>query len=154
MTTADEQARLVESKLLELVASLGCGSKVVVTARKFSSDGTSEAFTIDMDPTLEGPAPMSVIVDGGTIYYLFLGKHGRIEFVNDDSHQNTNELLAVIRRVMEHGLIEQIAVGMLRVVTRQRIESPTGPESICYVSSWRSTGDRSEVLAYSPFVGL
>ena len=60
-------------------------------------------------------------------------------------------MLATLRRVIEHGVTEEVIVGRFRVVTRHSVVMPTGTESIARSSSWRGTGDQSKVLEYSPY---
>lgn len=152
MTEGSEQARIVEEEITNLVSLLGSTTEAVVTAEEVVVDGISDQFTIDVEPTVEGPAPMSVMVDGGTIITLSLGKRGILEFVNNDPAQNVHDLLATIRQVMEHGMTEDVRVGTFRVVARHSVVMPAGRELIGYASSWRGTGDESEVLEYSPYV--
>jgi hypothetical protein len=152
VTDGSGQARIVDAELKNLVSTLGCTTGTVVTTEEIVVEGISQGFTIDVDPETEGPAPMSVMVDGGPIITLSLGKRGTIEFVNNDPVQNIDDLLATIRQIMEHGVTEDIRVGTFRVVARHSMATPDGRKSIGYASSWRVTGDESELVEYSPYV--
>jgi hypothetical protein len=134
MTAGGEEARLVEAELRDLVSLLGCASQVTVTVREIA--GLSDGFAIDVDPAVEGPSPMSVMTGEGTLLTLSLGKSGVIEFVDKDLARNRQQIIGTMRLAMEHGLTEEIRVGTLRVVSRFRVITPAGSESIAHASSW------------------
>lgn len=111
-----------------------------------------QGFTVDVDPVNEGPAPISVMVNGGPVITLSVGKRGTIEFFNKNEEANVASLTNAILQVMEYGITETTQVGAFRVVTQQTIETPEGLRQFGRRSSWRTVGDQSEVTQYLPYV--
>jgi hypothetical protein len=151
---ARRQALLIESALTALIDELDCASVVEVSSGPVTdSDGDIQGISIDLAPTIEGPAPMSVMTDGGSILYFSFGRMGVSEFVDDSPADSLASLVSTVRMIMEFGLVEDIQVGILRVSVRMSAVLPTGTERYGYASSWRSPGEQSRVLTYVPYVG-
>jgi hypothetical protein len=150
---AQRQALLIEGVLSALIGELDCAAVVEVSSGPTTdSSGGIQGISIEMVPTIEGPAPMSIMTDGGSTFYFSFGQTGVIEFVDDSPSGSLTSLVSTIRLIMEHGLIEDIQVGVLRVGVRMSVPLPTGTERLGYTSSWRSPGEQSKVLTYAPYV--
>jgi hypothetical protein len=150
---ARQQALVIESALAALIDELGCGAVVEISSGPANdSGGGGQGISVDVVPTVEGPAPMSIMTDGGSILYFSFGRTGISEFVDESASANLNSLVSTVRVIMEHGLVEDIQVGMLRVSAQMSAILPTGTERLSYSSSWRSPGDQTEMLTYPPYV--